>query len=122
MRVFATRIAKFVAVFLCCTIVCTVLWAQFVTDTLYNCTDPGWLDYLFPGHWVHHPVAVAHVVVGRSMSEPDTIKAGWSITGLWFLWFAVVGVSVLGSVLLARLPWIRTRQRGKICAHANAAS
>lgn len=114
------RVAKFVAVLMCCTIASTILWALFVTDTLYNCTDPGWLDFLSPGHWVHHPVPVAHVIAGRSMSEPDTIKAGWSITGLWLFWFAVVVASVFVSVLLARTPWIREKQAGEIYVHAKA--
>src|SRR5881409_2770465 len=109
MRVFALRTVKFVAALLCCTIVCTSLWAQFVTDSLYNCTDPGWLDYLFPGHWVHHPIAVGHVVAGRSMSESDTIKEGWSVTGLWCLWFSVAGACVVVSALLAWMPWIQKR-------------
>ena len=111
MRLLATKAAKFAAVFLCCTVGCTLLWSQFVTDTFYSCTDPGWLDFLSPGHWVHRPITVAHVVAGRSMSEPDTIRAGWSNTGLWYLWFSVVGVSSIVSAWLAWIPWIRERQR-----------
>jgi hypothetical protein len=105
MRGFTITAAKFGAMLLLCVIGCTTLWGLFVTDRLYNCTDPGWLDFLFPGHWVHHPVAVAHVVAGRSMSEPDTIRAGWSITGLWCLWFSFIVVSLVVSFLLARRSW-----------------
>ena len=74
---FAIRAAKFVAVLLCCTIAFTFLWEQLVADTLYNCTDLGWLDYLFPGDWVHKPVSVRHATAGRSMSEPDITLASF---------------------------------------------
>ena len=120
MRKFTIRVAKFGAVLLLCTIACTALWGQFVTDRLYNCLDFGWLDFLFPGDWVHRPVSVAHVVTGRSMSEPDTIKEGWSIAGLWCLWFSFVVLSLIVSFVLARRPWRSGRQR-EIYEHANAA-
>jgi hypothetical protein len=96
-------------VLLCWTIAFTFLWERFVADTLYNCTDPGWFDYLFPGDWAHKPVSVRHVTGGRSMSEPDTIKEGWTMTRLWYLWFSVVGISVILSALLAWMPWIPKR-------------
>ena len=48
------------------------------------------------------PVAVVqHIVHHRSMSEPDTIKEGWSVTRLWHLWYAFVVGSVFISVILA---------------------
>ena len=92
------------------TIICTIVWQVFVTDRLYNCTDPGWLDFLFPGNWVHvhnnQPVAVVPVITGGSMSDPDTIKQGWSVARLWYVWFSFVFVSVLISVVLAWILWI----------------
>jgi hypothetical protein len=107
--------AKFLVTLIVMTILCTVVWQQFVTDTLYHCTDALWLDFLRPGHWVHEPVAsVAQVVRRRSMSEPDTIRAGWSMTGLWSLWYSFVGVSVAVSALLARAPWIPRRRTSEI--------
>jgi hypothetical protein len=84
--------------------VCTVTWDLFVNGKLYYCTDGGTLDFLFVGDWVHHPESVAHVVP-RPMSEPDEIKNGWSITGLWCLWAAFVIISVFISALFARLLW-----------------
>ena len=94
------------------TVACTWGWERFVKSRLYDCTDDSPLDYLRPGHWTHNPVAVPRVVSGRSMSEPDTIKTGWSIRGLWLLWFSFVGGSVIVSLLLARLPWSRQEQTG----------
>jgi hypothetical protein len=108
MRFVVLKTIKFIVAFFCCTVVCTILWQGLVTGRIYDCTDPGWLDYLFPGTWVHSPVTVAHVVVGRSMSEPDTIKAGWSIAGLWLLWLLFFGASVFVSVLLTRIEWLKT--------------
>jgi hypothetical protein len=102
--------AKFVIVMLVMTIVCTFVWQEFVTDKLYNCTDPGWLDFLSPGDWVHshngEPVAFVPVIIGGSMSDPDTIKDGGSIARLWYLWYSFVAVSVVISILLARIRWI----------------
>ncbi len=96
------------------TILCTILW-QFVSDSLYDCTDDGFLGFLRPGDWVHsrgnQPVAVVpQVVYGRSMNAPDTIKQGWTITGLWFLWSAFVGMSLIISILFAWLPRQRVRR------------
>src|SRR6476620_4884904 len=81
--------AKFAIVLLAMTVACTIAWEVLINGTLYNCTDPGFLDFLSPGDWVHfnHGVVyVPHIVTGRSMSDPDTIKEGWSVTRLWFLW------------------------------------
>ena len=103
-------VAVFIGSLLVMTISCAWAWERFINNTLYNCTGSVPLDYLHPGDWVHHPVAVEHVVVARSMSEPDTIKKGWSIPGLWSLWCSFVVGSVIVSFLLARLPRSRTQQ------------
>jgi hypothetical protein len=89
-------------------VVCTWSWDAFVSAKLYYCTDGGMLDFWCAGDWVHHPVPVMHVVP-RSMSEPDEIKEGWSITALWFLWSAFVLISALISALFARFLWIATK-------------
>ena len=103
-------VVKFVVMMFLMTIVCTFVWQQFVTDRLYNCTDPGWLDFLSPGDWVHShdgkPVAFVPVITGGPMTDPDTIKDGWSVARLWYLWYSFVTVSVVISVLLARIRWI----------------
>jgi len=73
--------------------VCTWAWDAFVNGKIYYCTDGGTFDFLLGGgDWVHNPESVARVVP-RSMSEPDEIKNGWSITGLWYLWSTFVAVS-----------------------------
>jgi hypothetical protein len=97
------------------TVAGAVLWEMLVHSNVYDCTDPGFIDYLSPGDWVHanagQGVAVVHQVVhGRSMSEPDTIKQGWSVAGLWRLWYAFVSVSVFVSLVLALLPWVAKRR------------
>ena len=106
--------AAFLYSMLCCIIVCTVIWEYQIDGKLYNCTDNVGFDFLHPGDWVHdfggHPVAVVNqVVVGRSMSEPDEIKTGWSIPRLWLLWCSWFGASLLVSFVVARFWWRRGR-------------
>jgi hypothetical protein len=84
---------------------CTWGWDAFVNGKVYYCTDGGTLDFWFVGDWVHHPESVAHVVP-RSMSEPDEIKAGWSLAGLWILWAGFIAVSVCISGVAARIIWL----------------
>jgi hypothetical protein len=99
--------AKCPFIFIVLTVICTMIWEQFIIGNLYHCTDPGWLEYLTPGDWVHRPVAVDHIVTGRSMSERDTIKCGWTVSGLWGLWYSMVGASFLVSVWFSFVPLIR---------------
>jgi len=98
--------AKFVIVLVVMTVICTMIWGGFITDTLYNCTDAVGFDYLQPGNWVHGKVAFVPNVVARSMSEPDTIKKGWSEGGLWCLWMMFFSGSLAISVFLSRKTWI----------------
>src|ERR1700747_983657 len=74
--------------------VCIWAWDAFVNGKLYYCTDGGSMDFIFVGDWVHHPESVAHVVP-RPMEQPDEIKSGWNIKGLWWLWRAFVGSSFI---------------------------
>lgn len=111
-------VVKFAIVMLAMTIACTIVWQGFVADSLYDCTDSVSGDFLRPGDWVHafdgnSIVPVQHVVHGRSMSEPDTIKKGWSVTDLWLLWFAFLGVSVAVSGYLARKRWFPVQDKAR---------
>jgi len=109
------RTAKLVIVMVPMTLLLSMIWTGFVTDTLYNCTDAVGFDYFHPGDWVHARVAfVSHIVAGRSMSDPDTIKEGWSKAGLWSLWILFFVVSLMVSILLARKEWVpaRSAERG----------
>jgi len=112
-RAFIT-IARFLVVLLAMFILCTVVW-EFVGDKLYDCTDQNVLGFWRPGNWVHTPggqpvSTVQHIVHGRSMSEPDTIKQGWTVARLWYLWYAFLAASVSISILLAWIPWIPRRR------------
>lgn len=120
MRVILALGAKFVICLAFCLVLCMFLWQAFACNKLCNCTDgieP--LDFLFPGDWVHHPVVVAHVVAGRSMSEPDTVKVGWTMRRLWALWCAFVLASLILSAYLASLTW---GARGKSGGDSSTAS
>ena len=100
---------KFAIVMFLMTIVCTILWEILASD-LYDCTDPGLPGFLNPGNWVHvvgsQPVMTVHKIVhNRSMSEPDTIKKGWSVISLFCLWLEFFVTSLLVSIKLARKKW-----------------
>jgi hypothetical protein len=107
------NVVKFFVILFVMTIINTIVW-EYVAGDLYDCTDGGIPGYWSPGCWVHswdgHSiVAVPHVVHRRSMSEPDTIKEGWSVTGLLCLWFSFFAVSLGVSIVLARVRWIPKR-------------
>jgi hypothetical protein len=63
-------------------IISTVLWECCVCENLYTCTDPLFLDFIFPGDW-YHP------------EHGDIIKAGWSESNLWVLWSSMLATSVV---------------------------
>lgn len=87
-----------------------VLWETQIGPRVYDCTDDCGFEYLIPGEWVHGKIAtVPRVVHNRSMSEPDTIKQGWTVPRLWMLWLACFGGSVALSLALARTHWIPYR-------------
>jgi hypothetical protein len=108
---------KFFVVLFVMTIINAIVWECFAFF-LYDCTDAGLPGYFGPGQWVHnfdgHSVmAVPHVVHGRSMSEPDTIKEGWSVARLLYLWFAFFIVSLAVSFWLATKQWSSKQQAGE---------
>jgi hypothetical protein len=101
MRRIIWSLAKFVTALFLMTIVFTIVW-QFLGQTLYDCTDDNMAGFLRPGDWVHNPIVTVHQIVhGRSMSAADTLKEGWSVTGLWCLWSSFVLASLLISLWFA---------------------
>lgn len=80
------------------------LWDGLINGRVYYCTDGSTMDFLFVGDWVHNPESAARVVP-RSMSEPDEIRKGWSITGLWCLWTSFVILSTFVAAWFARIAW-----------------
>jgi hypothetical protein len=127
-RIFVSLV-KFVAMMIIMTIICTWAWDAFLNGKVYSCTDGGTLDYLFVGNgWVHvhdgHPIVVLpKIVPPHDMSDPDTIKQGWSVAGLWCVWILFFSTSLAVSVLLAWVPWNKTLDRlaERRHAHINAA-
>jgi hypothetical protein len=116
-----SSIGLFVASLIVTTIASAWCWEAFINNKLYNCTDSVPLDYLQPGQWVHQPIPVPQIVIGSSMSEPDTIKLGWSVLGLWLLWLSFVFASFVVSFLIARLPRIASKPPQRMHDHTNAA-
>jgi hypothetical protein len=93
-------VVKFSLAMIACTAACTALWQSYVTDVLYHCSDPLWLDYLQgPGGWVHGGVA------GQPGNFGDTIQPGWSLGRLEALWFAMLATSDVVSLALSRIRW-----------------
>jgi hypothetical protein len=93
MRHFIIRAGIFAVMFTVCVAISVVVWECMVAGRIYHCTDPGFLDFLRPGHWGHAP------------KYGDTIRAGWSMTGIWCLWYSFVIGSALVSLALAVLPF-----------------
>jgi hypothetical protein len=89
-----TRVAVFFMMSLACTFSCEAIWDNFLAGKIYNCTDDNLGGFLMPGDWVHNPVTVSKVTPDSNMSDSDTIKQGWSIPKLWFLWWLFVAASV----------------------------
>lgn len=88
------RFLSVAVTFLLMTVISTKVWEATVARYLYDCTDDLGCGYLTPGEWIHRPVkAVAAVVHGRSMSQPDTIRAGMSGADLWCIWWSFFLVS-----------------------------
>jgi hypothetical protein len=127
-RRFVVSIVKFLISMIVVTIICTWAWDAFLNGKVYMCTDGGTGDYFFPGDWVHahdgHPVVVVQQIVPpHDMSDPDTIKEGWSVAGLWCVWILFFGISLVGSVVFAWISWIATFDRlaKRIHGHGHAA-
>src|ERR1700761_6810183 len=92
-------------------IAATIVWNTYVDGQLYHCTDEVGLDFIFPGNWVHGDyIYVPDVMVSRTMSDPDTIKIGWSFAKLWGLWFCFAAVAVTISLFVTVLiSWLVNR-------------
>jgi hypothetical protein len=111
-RIFKS-VAKFAIVMSVMTVVCTIVWQNVVTEYLYDNTDDNIMGFVSPiwgDFWIGEGgfpvVAVQHVVHGRSMSDPDEIKVGWSVPKLFCLWLSFVTASTVISILLARIRWL----------------
>jgi hypothetical protein len=101
--------ATFLIAALFCTVLCTIVWGDFVVGHLFNCTDSVPFNFLIPGDWVHgNYVFVPKINPSDSMSMPDSIKEGWSIPKLWLLWCSFVAISI---VISASLPFLIFRPR-----------
>lgn len=120
--------AKFVIVMFVMTIVCTIVWEDVVTEYLYDNTDDNMMGFLSPffgDFWIGEGgfpvVAVQHVVHGRSMSDPDEIKEGWSVPKLFCLWLSFITISAFSSILLARIRWIPNQNTKQIYEDTHSA-
>ena len=113
----AARALKYVILLITLNIPLAVAWEVVFPGRIYDCTDYTGFGYLTPGKWVHDRIEyVDEVVTGRPMSEPDTIRLGWSLGGLWGVWLTMLGFSAAASWWLSGDSWKRTagaRARGR---------
>lgn len=81
-------------------VVMTIAWETVFNGRVYQCSDSiGFPGFLMPGRWVHEPIAyVAAVSPSTSMSDPDVIKMGWTVTKLWWAWWGMIAVVVMSSL------------------------
>ena len=107
-----TFVEKFLIIFVFTTMINTAGWQKYVTANLYDCSDENFPGYWQPGLWVHshdgHSIwNVPQIIHDRSMGDADTIKEGWTIGRLLGLWFSFFSISLVASLMIARLPWTR---------------
>ena len=107
------KAASFLVALLFCAVVCTILWDNFVVGKLFNCTDSLPFNFLNPGDWVHgHYVTVPQINPNDPMDKPDSIKEGWTIPKLWFLWSSFVAAAVAVSTSLTILIFRQRNRKG----------
>jgi hypothetical protein len=99
-----------IQIIVCCTtpIICLILsaiiWQFYFPEKIYDCTDNNLFGFFRPGSWVHGDyVTVPKIDPNDSMSKPDSIKEGWSVGKLWFVWWAFIVTSVVISASLPLL-------------------
>ena len=95
MRQIVLKAAKFLVALVGCTVLCTIFWETVVAGGIYHCSDPGFLQFLKPGDWIHGDV------VGKDAHYGDTLRRGWSMTSLWILWYSLVAASIGLSAWIA---------------------
>lgn len=96
-------VLKLVIAALAVTVVTTAAWQWLVAGVLYECTDGGVVDFLYPG-FVHG--------TDGALLYGDTVRRGWTLAGIWRLWWFSVVASVALSILLACVPWLPSAQTG----------
>jgi hypothetical protein len=109
MKILAS-VAIFCVAMLTMTIVCTILWDDYLNGTVYACSDGGdWeyliLDWSTIGNGNFPAVVVPRIHDLTSMNDPDELKEGWSVARLWSVWYSFLGGSIAVSLLAAGFPW-----------------
>jgi hypothetical protein len=113
---FTVLALKFCLSFFWMTVVISMIWDH-STAGVYDHVDdyddpwPGVGGLFDPGAWVDDTVVtVPQVVHGRYWTHlgiryPDEIKQGWSVAGLWHLWYCLIALDLASSAILAGISW-----------------
>ena len=104
MRAILIMTIKGVLLLIICLALCTLAWDEVIKDRVYHCMQSEPLGFFRPGQWVHGEIA------GGTGNYGDWIRPGWGMAGIWGLWAGLVITSVLFSVILAIIPWRRSRR------------
>jgi hypothetical protein len=100
------KVATFLITLFACLILGAIIWQILLPGKVYNCTDDNIFGFLRPGDWVHgNYVTVPEINPGDSMEKPDSIKEGWSVLKLWFLWWAFILMSIGISSTFLLFSW-----------------
>ena len=100
MKVFSQIIVCSITPIVCLTL-SAIIWQFCLPEKIYNCTDDNLFGFFRPGNWVHGDyITVLKIDPSDSMSKPDSIKQGWSVGKLWFVWWTFIVASLVISVSL----------------------
>jgi hypothetical protein len=83
-------------------VVMTIAWDAIFPGRIYQCSDSAFpdVDFLFPGHWVHEPIAYVDTVnPAPPMSTHDALLKGWTVTKLWWAWWSMLAFVMITSLL-----------------------
>ena len=95
------------------TILCCAAWDRCLAGRVYwNSDDMDGGGYLNPGRWVGSSdgfpvVTVNQIVPTPSMSHPDELKIGWTVRRLLCVWWSLFALSMIVSMWLAALAWVK---------------
>ncbi|MBK1826473.1 hypothetical protein [Haloferula rosea] len=96
------RLLAFLASFATLNLLLAVAWEAWFPENIYHCTDSLGMDYFLPGDWIHGEWQSSDTIEAHhDMSQPDTLKSGWTLSKLWLAWLGCVSTSIAASHLVA---------------------
>jgi hypothetical protein len=102
--------AIFLPVLIAMTVLDTFFWEGCLNGQVCACSDGGTFDYWIRdwstiGDGKFPAVVVERIHPFKDMSDPDQIKAGWSVRLLWLIWYSLLIGSLAVAALFSSLVW-----------------